>query len=310
MFQNILIPLDGSSRAEKVLPVAARIAQAGDGTISLLQAVWPPSLYMASVGEVVLPDILDESVEAARIYLESVANKGSLEFVRTETQVAIGHPAEAILATAKADNSDLVVMCSHGYTGEMRWSMGSIAVKVARHVSSPIFILYEHSALLTEVSDLSHRPLRILVPLDGSQHAEAILPKAAMLATALAASSHGELHLIHVVSTRDKTMNSIDEEFERTRHYLHDLVERVRKQVLKNMGVSQKLHLSWSITKAEDTASGIIHAAELYDKEKGGSECQVIAMTAHGQGGLQLWSLGHTTERVLQAARKPILVMH
>ena len=39
MFQDILIPLDGSSRAEKVLPVAARLAHITDGTVSLLQAV-------------------------------------------------------------------------------------------------------------------------------------------------------------------------------------------------------------------------------------------------------------------------------
>ena len=82
MFQDILIPLDGSSRAEKVLPVAARLAHITDGTVSLLQAVWPPSVYMASVGEIVLPDILDETIPAAKVYLENVANQSSLEGIR------------------------------------------------------------------------------------------------------------------------------------------------------------------------------------------------------------------------------------
>jgi len=304
MFQDILIPLDGSSRAEKVLPVAARIAQVTDGTISLLQAVWPPSVYMASVGEVVLPDILDETIPAAKIYLEMVAQNSSLENIRTETQVVIGHPAEAIMKAAKADNTDLVIICSHGYTGEMLWSMGSIAGKVARHVSSPIFILYEHSALLAELANASVRPLRVLVPLDGSQHAEAVIPKAAMLAVVLAASSHGELHLTRVVSSRGKEKSRLDEELGRTAHYLRAVVENIRKHGLSDMEALPDLSLTWSITKAEDAASGIIQAAE------NGGGCQVIAMTAHGQGGHQLWSLGNTTERVLQAARKPLFIVH
>jgi nucleotide-binding universal stress UspA family protein len=265
---------------------------------------------MASVGEIVLPDILDETLPAAQIYLENVAKDSSLENVRTETQVVIGHPAEAIMAAVKADNTDLVVMCSHGYTGEMLWSMGSIAEKVARHVSSPIFILYEHSVLLAELADFSRRPLRILVPLDGSQHAEAVLPKAAMLATTLAAPAHGELHLTHVVSSIGRKMSNLDEEFERTGHYLHTVIERMRRYVLSDVGASPEVGLSWSITMAEDTASGIIQAAEDSGRGVDGAGCQIIAMTAHGQGGPQLWSLGNTTGRVLQAARKPLFIVH
>ncbi len=310
MFQDILIPLDGSSRAEKVLPVAARIAHVTNGTVSLLEAVWPPSVYMASVGEVVLPDILDETVPAAKTYLENVAQNNYLEDVETETQVVIGHPAEAIMAAAKADNTDLVVMCSHGYTGEMRWSMGSIAEKVARHVTSPIFILYEHSALLTQLLDSTDRTLHILVPLDGSQHAEAVIPKAAVLVIALAAPARGELHFTRVVSSRGKEMSRLDEELERTGHYLRTVIERMREDVLSHMGDSIDLGLSWSITMAEDAASGIIKAAEDCESRENGGGCQVIAMTAHGQGGHQLWSLGNTTERVLQAARKPLFIVH
>ncbi len=204
MVHDILIPLDGSSRAEQALPVAACLARMTDGTISLLQAIWPPSIYMASVGEVVLPDILDETIPAAKAYLEEVAKTSSLEGVHAETQVVTGHPAEAIIGAAKADNTDLVVMCSHGYTGDMRWAMGSIAKKVTRHVASTVFILYEDSTLLNELAAIPHGPVRVLVPLDGSEHAEVAITKAAMLTTALSAPAHGELHLIRVVSPRER----------------------------------------------------------------------------------------------------------
>lgn len=309
MFQDILIPLDGSSRAEKVLPVAARLAHITDGTVSLLQAVWPPSVYMASVGEIVLPDVLDETIPVAKVYLENVAKKSSLESVRAETQVVIGHPAEAIIATAKADNTDLVVMCSHGYTGDMRWSMGSIAEKVARHLPSTVFILYEDSVLLTMLAAIPHSSVRVLVPLDGSEHAEVAIVEAAMLATALSAPAHGELHLTHVVSSRRREMSSVDEELERAGHYLRTLVEHMKHHALGNVNVLPDLVLTWSVTVADDAASGILQAAEESERGEVAANCQVIAMAAHGRGSQQLWSLGSTTERVLQAARKPLLIV-
>ncbi len=310
MFQDILIPLDGSFRAEKALPVAACLAHITDGTVSLLQAVWPPSAYMASVGEIVLPDILDESIPAAKGYLEDVAKKSSLESVRAETKVVIGHPAEAIITVAKADNTDLVVMCSHGYTGEMRWSMGSIAEKVARHVPSPIFVLYEDSALLTELESIPHGSVRILVPLDGSQHSEVTIAKAAILATALSAPAHAEIHLTRVVSSRGREMSSVDEELEKTGHYLSTVIERMQHEVLRDAGVPPDLIMTWSIMMADDVASGIMQAAEGRERGEVAADCQVIAMAAHGRGDKQLWSLGSTTERVLQVARKPLLIVH
>jgi nucleotide-binding universal stress UspA family protein len=66
MFKQILVPLDGSARAEQALPIAARLARVTDGTVSLVQAVWPPSEFMTTVGDIVLPDILDETCKRQR----------------------------------------------------------------------------------------------------------------------------------------------------------------------------------------------------------------------------------------------------
>jgi nucleotide-binding universal stress UspA family protein len=83
MFKQILVPLDGSARAEQALPVAVRIARAAQGTITLVQAVNPPSQFMEAVGTIVLPDILDENVPAARAYLEGIAQTSSLGGIPT-----------------------------------------------------------------------------------------------------------------------------------------------------------------------------------------------------------------------------------
>ncbi len=312
MFKQILVPLDGSARAEQALPVAARLARATHGTVALIQAVYPPTEFMRSVGTIVLPDILDEDVPAAKEYLEGVAQTSSLEGIRTVTKVVTGHPAQAIIAEANADNVDLVVLCSHGYTGAMRWSMGSIAEKVARHAPSPVLILHEGCALTTEAGAAPHGSVHVLVPLDGSEHSEASIVPAALLASALSAPARGELHLTRVVSSPPGEVSSFDEEVERTQRYLHSVVERLQHHPLTDAGVPLDVPMTWSVTVAGDVASGIIQAAENGGKgEHAGRDegCQVIAMATHGLGGPQLWAMGSTTERVLQAARQPLLIV-
>src|SRR6266516_5177665 len=65
----VLVPLDGSARAEQALPVAACLARATDGTVKLIQVVSPPTTdFIRAVSAVVLPDLLDEDVQAAQEY--------------------------------------------------------------------------------------------------------------------------------------------------------------------------------------------------------------------------------------------------
>src|SRR5947209_17526292 len=92
-------------------------------------------------------------------------------------------------------------MCSHGYTGVRHWWMvGSIAAKVARFAQVPVLVLREGGPV-PEERQAGERPLRVLVPLDGSDHARAALVPAAHLAAALAAPGQGALHLIHVAQS-------------------------------------------------------------------------------------------------------------
>ncbi len=90
--------------------------------------------------------------------------------------------------------------------------MGSIAEKVARHAPSPVFILHEGRTLLTESGDAPHGSLRILVPLDGSEHAEAAIVPAALLTSALSAPARGELHLTQVVSSPGVEGSNFDQD--------------------------------------------------------------------------------------------------
>src|SRR6266576_5329505 len=99
----------------------------------------------------------------------------------------VGQPAVNILSAVDTRNIDLVVLCSHGYTGMTRWVLGSVAEKVARHARVPVLILREGGPLPAGPHPDITRPLRALVALDGSAHAKAALEPPASLIAALAA---------------------------------------------------------------------------------------------------------------------------
>jgi len=122
MFKRILVPLDGSTRAERALPVAARIARATGGSLLLVQVVNPPIDY--SGGQGLSPMMTEQAIEmemaGATDYLKAVAASPGLSGIETRTEVAFGVPAQCLIAAAEADESDLVVLCSHGRTGVTR----------------------------------------------------------------------------------------------------------------------------------------------------------------------------------------------
>ncbi len=101
---------------------------------------------------------------------------------------------------AHGKHVDLIVMCSHGRTGFKRWTLGSVAQKVARHSPLPVLLLRERSPESIDLQADRTHALRALVALDGSSFAEAALMPAAHLITALASPGQGALHLAQVVN--------------------------------------------------------------------------------------------------------------
>lgn len=337
MFQRILVPLDGSPRAEQAIPVAARIAHTSGGTLVLLQVAgipleYEPALYASYVAQTPFyaQELLNAELAKARYYLVDLAQSEHLTGISTETEVRSGAAAPAILEFARAQQIDLIVMCSHGRTGFMRWALGSVAQKIAWHSPVPVLVLregnFEHAERLAEAA----HPVRALVALDGSPLAEAALVPAAQLVTALAAPAQGALHLAQVV-----TLPMLLSEQDYKQHDGESAVEseafnnnsgRARKQALQeaigylstvadnlrnSWAVAPGLKVTWSVTVNEDVADTLIRMAEL-GEETGTYKvqgCDLIAMATHGRGGLQRWMLGSITERVLDGTKLPLLIV-
>lgn len=317
MFQHILVPLDGSPRAEQALPVAARIARATGGSLLLVQVISPPIDYSGGLSPVPLVNerVVEAETATANAYLQSLATSPGLSDIKTRTEVLSGLPVQHLLAFSETSGIDLVVLCSHGRTGFARWVLGSVAHVLVHQCTRPVLVLRQNEASSALAGPNRAGPLRTLVPLDGSPLAEAALRPAASLTSALAAPDQGALHLSQVVkifpTTADEGfISELNEEaLQRARAYLGQVQERVLAEV-KNLHLS----LTHSVELASDVASALMNLAEhgTNSEQRTGEEtdpCDLIAISTHGRGGLERWVMGSIAQRLLNTTHLPMLIV-
>jgi nucleotide-binding universal stress UspA family protein len=136
MYNNILVPLDGSPVAEEILPQVQQLSQLTGAQIHLLRVV----LVHTFPGV----DPTDKQVEAVREaedYLGGIRDKLQKEGLGANIHVRYGHEAEEILEHANHKDIDLVAMCTHGRTGVGRWTLGSVTERVIRHSPKPVLLV-------------------------------------------------------------------------------------------------------------------------------------------------------------------------
>ena len=322
MFQRILVPLDGSKRAERALPIAARIAHRTGGSIVLVQVVNIPIGYSpAQTQSVVLKQEVLQITSEARKYLADVSSSDILTGIPTEIEVSYGVPASTILDMVPTQNVDIIIICSHGSTGMRHWVLGSVAQKIARHSPVPVLILREDGTLPLGSYPDPTRPLRAfgaIVALDGSALSELTLEPVAHLVAALAAPAKGILHLTHVIAlplpeggpdAEDSIEPGMQEDaLRKVKKYLSNVTEELHQSLAKDL----KLVVNWSVATDSDVAQGLIGVAEKGEISYGtaiAGGCDLIAMTTHGRGGIQDWTLGTVAERVLSGTKLPVLIV-
>ncbi|HEY7420096.1 MAG TPA: universal stress protein [Ktedonobacteraceae bacterium] len=320
MFQHVLVPLDGSVRAERAIHVAARLVRASGGTLTLLRIVTYPAHveYLPAAPTMSGIYLFDQqkAIEEAQWYLKQlVLSRSELQGLQVVTNVYSGVPAQMILRYAQAENVDLIVMCSHGDTGFRRWMLGSVALQVSRHAAMPVMVLNAHGDVTLLGQPSAERPLRVLLALDGSPLAESALVPAAQLCAALAAPAQGVLHLVIVApllqliwDREDVSGHVHKEHMEAARLYLDEVEQRLREGDLAQLNLA----VSSSVVGENDVADVLIRVAEQgeYVKDlKDFRGCDMIAMATHGRSGLTRWTMGSITERVLGATRLPLLVV-
>ena len=144
IINSIVVPLDGSSLAEQILPTVSNWAQALDVEVTLIRAFeFPASAYYGS--ENYLPDygaFREEARKEAADYLKEKADSLVSEGVRTvSTRTIEGPAADEIISYAQTAPRAVIAMSTHGRSGVRRWILGSVTEKVVRHGNDPVLVV-------------------------------------------------------------------------------------------------------------------------------------------------------------------------
>jgi len=299
MYSKIVLPLDGSTAAESALPLVRALARRLAIPVELLSVIDLRDISRSvSAAEGLFIDRLaeDESRHSAE-YLSKIVK--SLGAVKATIRCEKGSAAETIVETAASDKNSLVVMATHGRSGLNRFLLGSVAEKVLRASSNPMLLVKATEPIVTA----GEAPLTsIVVPLDGSDLAEGVLPMVAELARALDL----EVFLVRAYTIPYGAYSAGDgfydpvhlEAFlkilkEETFDYLEKKVTELKRKGLSKVSFVAKEGLS---------ADEIIKFARE-------TPANLVAMSSHGRSGIKRWVLGSVTETVVRHSGDPVLVL-
>lgn len=291
IYRKILVPLDGSTLAESILPYARRLAIALRIPVEMVQIIDPevfrlhlepsPGQYYESEAE-----RRRNSVAYLTGVMETFLSATTVDF-----SVEVGNPAEVIADKAAADSGTLIAMTTHVRSGFQRWLLGSVAHKVAHIATNPLLLVRGAEGFkVTGETELK----TVLVPLDGSELAELALPHAAELAKEL---------LLKVVLVRVydplayghlPRMDQIAEELRaEAEAYLEAKVRQLEAEGIETM--------SYLALKGYPAAE-IVEIVQRMPHS-------LVAISTHGRTGIKKWFLGSVAERVVHYAGGPVLII-
>lgn len=139
--KRILVPLDGSERAETAAAFAANLARGSGGSLRLLRVSPVPKQWIDGSGRVIV--YADQEMErlsaAGRDYLETV--RAQLPVVPMESVVRFGKPAEEILAEAEASGADVIVLPTGRPSWFKRVTGGGIGQWFLRKAPVPVVLV-------------------------------------------------------------------------------------------------------------------------------------------------------------------------
>ena len=150
-YGRILVPLDGSSRAESVVPLAVRLAQAQRGEVVLVHVVPVPELTEVGPPEAEALDLRERlarrNERVAQEYLDRIRRQLVGQGIAVRGLVLRDGDVRRRLARSIVDEAaDLVVLSSHGRSGHADVPHGSIAAYQIAHSTTPLLIVRQRSA--------------------------------------------------------------------------------------------------------------------------------------------------------------------
>lgn len=284
MWQKILVPLDGSDLAELALPYAQELAAVFNSEVVLF--------YVSEPAE-------EEHLHMHQLYMEKVAGQMKKHIKKVSPLVISGKPAKEIVSYTKKNDVGLIIMASHGRSGIIPWATGGIASKVIDVTGVPV-LLIKATKPWRRAKKEKHLLSRILLPLDGSEAGQAVIPYIKGLKAKLGA----EVILLEVVPAgrHIRTVGGLDhilypeQQVEAFKAEAREYLDKVAKRLQKSKG-EVKVEI-----RVGDIAREIMKFAEEND-------VSLIAISSHGHSGMTKWVFGSTAQKVIQTSNIPVLAV-
>lgn len=294
MFKHILVPLDGSSLAECVLPHTVAMGQISGARVTFLQALEPGG----DQAESMVVDPLDWHMRKseAESYLNEVRARFNEIDLDTDQAVLEGKAAQQIIDYAHQSDVDLIILSSHGKSGLSKWNISNVVQKVLMGAYTPILIIKAFQAVGEDLAELSYNQL--LVPLDGSQRAECVLPWAENIAEYHLC----KLLLTHVVSKPEvpRRVPLTEEESELVQRLTElnkiqgeEYMEKVKNRFSSEVEIFVRVNHNTAVA---------LH--EIVEEE----DVDLVLLTAHGYSGETKWPYGGVVLNFIAYGTTPLMI--
>jgi nucleotide-binding universal stress UspA family protein len=143
MYTKILVPLDGSKRAERILSHVEHLAERYDATVIFIRVIEPVVHYVEPEGAAIR--LQDEEIrrrnEEAERYLAGWEGEFRSKRIQARKIVEYGSVVETIISVADQESVDLVAIASHGRSGLARVFYGSVAAGILARVDRPLLVI-------------------------------------------------------------------------------------------------------------------------------------------------------------------------
>ena len=300
----MLVPLDGSKLAEVVLVYAKELVGRLDLDVTFLHICSPEEPEPAPMHRAYVEGVAETVRHQSKKIKEKAVIETGGSAIEAQGVLAVGNPAEEIIRYSYENSIDLIMMATHGRSGIGRWAMGSVADKVLRVSKVPVWLV--RAKIHEEIINDKWPRKTILVPLDGSELAESVLPHV----EALAKQRNGDtvdtilLRVCEYAVVPNDNVKGVPSGWEKD---VRREIARSKREAGKYLAEVEKRFEDADLRVQSEVLVGkppneIINHAN-------GNPFSLIAMATHGRSGLKRLAYGSVADKVLRGASCPLLVV-
>ncbi len=143
MYKTILVPLDGSKRAEAILPHVEQLVRRYEAQVVFIRVIEPVTAVLGLEGTpyMLYQQEFEQRIEQAESYLKALQGEFREKGIEARMHVVHGPVVEAIIDTAQRENADLIAIASHGRSGLSQVFYGSVAAGVLHRADRPLLLI-------------------------------------------------------------------------------------------------------------------------------------------------------------------------